>query len=93
MTLSNRPSRQKHERYHRWRVRAALPRIAQWLRGGRIFAIRIESQELFPSYGLDPSGSFMPLNHLADVIKILNPHKDSLGHCDLVRSGQQLLRR
>jgi hypothetical protein len=62
-----------------WDPSEADARLGQWLREGRIFAIRVESQELFPSYGLDPSGSFMPLNHLADVIKILNPHKDSWG--------------
>lgn len=62
-----------------WDPSEADARLGQWLREGRIFAIRVESQELFPSYGVDPSDSFMPLKHLADVIKILGPHKDSWG--------------
>lgn len=62
-----------------WDPSEADARLGQWLREGRIFAIRVESQELFPSYGIDPSDSFMPLKHLADVITILSPHKDSWG--------------
>ncbi|WP_431635283.1 hypothetical protein ACQVBX_15840 [Dyella sp. KULCS107] len=63
----------------KWGPSEAGARLAEWSRAGKIFAIRVQSQELFPSYGFDPSDGFMPLKHLANVIKVLSPRKNSWG--------------
>ena len=51
----------------------------KWKKAGRIFAIHHNGVDYFPAYGLDKDEDFRPLKALAQVIEVLDDHKNGWG--------------
>jgi hypothetical protein len=63
----------------------------KWKKQGQIFAIHHNGTDYFPAYGLDRDAGFRPSKALADVIGILQGHKDSWGMAYWFRSPNGFL--
>lgn len=53
--------------------------LDEWLRARKIFVLRHEDNDYFPTYGLDPSAGYSPQSGMAEVIAILAVKKDGWG--------------
>lgn len=51
----------------------------KWKKNGLIFAIRHQSTDHFPAYGLDPTANFRPVKALARVLSVFGSTKDAWG--------------
>ena len=51
----------------------------KWKKDGLIFAIRHESTDYFPAYGLDPKANYRPVKALAKVLSAFGNTKDAWG--------------
>jgi len=51
----------------------------KWKREGSIFALRHQSSDYFPGYGLDLAAGYRPIKALATIIKIFGASKDAWG--------------
>lgn len=65
--------------------------LNKWSKQGRIFAIRDNEVDYYPSYGLDPSAGFRPWKALAEVIATFAGHKDDWGMAYWFRSPNSFL--
>ena len=72
-------------------IRNAQALLRQWKQDKAIFAIRHNDVEYFPSYGLDASAGYSPLQTMTKVIQILSDMKDEWGLAYWFRSVNSLL--
>lgn len=64
---------------------------SKWITHSKIFTIRHQNTEYFPTYGLDPKRQYKPREILASIIKIFKDTKDGWGMAYWFASANSLL--